>query len=84
MDIEKVPVILDADKLDIGKAVEFLKTHDERTDEGIEKKYQKSKDERQDEKIRRYLLRTESPVFHAVFHPAFLMNPQGKCPADGY
>jgi hypothetical protein len=41
MDIEKIPVILKANKLNIGKTVELLETHDERTHEGIEKEYQK-------------------------------------------
>jgi hypothetical protein len=83
MDIEEVPVILDADKLDIGKTVELLKTHDERTDEGVEKKYQEGKDERQDEKIRRYFLRADTPMFGALFHPAFLW-PTGTNPVDGH
>jgi hypothetical protein len=72
MDIKEVPVILDADKLNVGKTVKFLKTHDEGTDQGIEKKYQKGKNKRQDEKIGRCFLGIKPPAFHVVFHPASL------------
>jgi hypothetical protein len=49
MDIKKISVILNANELNIGKTVELLETHEERTHEGIEKEYQKGKNKRQDE-----------------------------------